>query len=58
MTDSFSTDALDEQEIRRHVHRRLELLREAGTYVAIVGFLAIIGWATGGGWRVQWLALI
>jgi hypothetical protein len=28
------------------------------TYVVVVGCVALIDWATGGGWWVQWVALI
>lgn len=48
----------EELEIRRHIHRRLELTREIGTYVIVVGVLALIDWATGGDWWAQWIAII
>ncbi len=51
-------DAHDEREIRRRIRRRLQLTREIGTYVLVVGLLTLIDWATGGGWWVQWVALI
>jgi fatty acid desaturase len=44
--------------IRQRVRRRLAAGREAVTYVVVVGCLALIDWATGGGWWVQWVALI
>jgi fatty acid desaturase len=43
---------------RRRVRVRLNFYRNVAYYVAIVGVLAIIDWATGGGWWVQWLAAI
>jgi hypothetical protein len=44
--------------IRRRVRRRLEFFRHCVTYVFIVGGLALLDWATGGGWWVQWVAVI
>jgi hypothetical protein len=44
--------------VRRRVHRRLEFYRHAAFYVFVVGGLALIDWASGGGWWVQWLAII
>ena len=43
---------------RRRVRRRLNFFRNVAYYVVIVGGLALIDWATGGGWWVQWLAII
>jgi len=31
------------------------LLQEPGLFVVIVGTLALLDWATGGGWWVQWV---
>jgi hypothetical protein len=42
--------------IRRRVRRRLEFYRNATFFAAVVGGLALLDWATGGGWWVQWLA--
>ena len=44
--------------VRRKVRRRLDFLRQVAYFVAIVGGLALIDWATGGGWWVQWVAVI
>jgi len=44
--------------VRRRVRRRLNLYRHVVTYVFIVGGLALLDWATGGGWWVQWVAAI
>ena len=41
---------------RRRVRARLGFYRGLATSVAIVGGLALLDWATGGGWWVQWLA--
>ena len=48
----------EEREIRQRVRRRLQVTREVLTYVVVVGFLALLDWATGGGWWVQWVAII
>ena len=47
-----------ETQIRRRVRRRLGFYRDATFFVVIVGALALIDWATGGGWWVQWVAII
>jgi fatty acid desaturase len=44
--------------VRRSVRRRLRFLRHAFTFVAVTGFCALLDWLTGGGFWVQWLALI
>jgi hypothetical protein len=44
--------------VRRRVRRRLDLYRHMVTYAAVVGVFALLDWATGGGWWVQWLAII
>jgi hypothetical protein len=44
--------------VRRRVRRKLDLYRHIATYVLVVGTLALLDWATGGGWWVQWLAVI
>lgn len=54
-------DEIDQHQvsrIRQRIRRRLEAMREVVTYVAVLGCLALIDWATGGGWWVQWVALI
>jgi len=47
-----------EVHIRRRVRRKLKFYRDATTFVVIVGALALIDWATEGGWWVQWVAII
>ena len=44
--------------VRRRVRARLRFLRHAVTFVAITTFLFLIDWSTGGGYWVQWVALI
>jgi hypothetical protein len=48
----------DVRGIRRRVRRRLRALRHIATFVFVVGGLALLDWATGGGFWVQWLAAI
>ena len=47
-----------EVRVRRRVRRKLKFYRDAMTFVVIVGALALIDWATEGGWWVQWVAII
>ena len=52
-------DGSDEyRRIRRRVRRRLDFYRHAATFALIVGGLAFLDWITGGGWWVQWVAII
>ena len=44
--------------VRRRVRQRLDFYRHVATYAIIVGGLALLDWATGGGWWVQWVAII
>ncbi len=44
--------------VRRRVRARLRFLRHAVTFAAITTFLFLIDWSTGGGFWVQWVALI
>ena len=46
------------REARRRVRRRLRFLRHGFTFVAANAFFFVIDWATGGGFWVQWVALI
>jgi hypothetical protein len=46
------------REVRRRVRRRLRFLRHAFTFLLINSFLFLLDWATGGGFWVQWVALI
>jgi len=43
---------------RRRVRDQLNFFRHLTYFVVIVGALALIDWATGGGWWVQWVAAI
>jgi len=47
-----------EVHVRRRVRRKLRFYRDVTTFVVIVGALALIDWATPGGWWVQWVAII
>jgi len=57
-------DALDSdgdaeyRRIRRKVRRRLNFFRNTALFVFIVGGLALLDGITGGGWWVQWVAII
>jgi hypothetical protein len=55
--DSSDDDA-DIRAVRRRVRKRLDFYRHFVTYATVVGGLALLDWATGGGWWVQWLAII
>jgi hypothetical protein len=47
-----------EAQVRRRVRRKLRFYRDVTSFVVVVGALALIDWATGGGWWVQWVAII
>jgi hypothetical protein len=47
-----------EAQVRRRVRRKLRFYRDVTSFVVVVGALALIDWATGGGWWVQWVASI
>jgi hypothetical protein len=47
-----------EARVRRRVRRKLKFYRNVTFFVVIVGGLALIDLATGGGWWVQWVAVI
>jgi fatty acid desaturase len=51
-------DGVEEKRVRRRVRRRLDFYRNLTFFVVIVGALALIDFATGGGWWVQWVAAI
>lgn len=55
--DSWEDDA-ELRQIRRRVRQRLDFYRHLATYALVVGGLALLDWATGGGWWVQWVAII
>jgi len=44
--------------VRRKVRRRMAFFRMLLTFAWVLALLALIDWATGGGWWVQWAALI
>jgi len=44
--------------VRRRVRARLDFIRNLATYLIVVGVLAALDGLTGGGWWVQWVALI
>lgn len=44
--------------IRRKVRKRMAFFRMLLTFAWVLAFLALVDWATGGGWWVQWAALI
>ena len=47
-----------EVHVRRRVRRKLKFYRDVMTFIVVVGALALIDWATEGGWWVQWVAII
>ncbi len=51
-------DDADDMRVRRRVRRKLNFYRNVMFFVVIVGALALIDLATGGGWWVQWVAII
>jgi hypothetical protein len=54
----WNEDDPELRQVRRRVRQRLEFFRQLAYFVVIVGGLALIDGATGGGWWVQWLAII
>jgi hypothetical protein len=56
-SDEWDDDA-EVRQIRRRVRQRLDFLKNLCFFAVIVGGLALLDWATGGGWWVQWLAII
>lgn len=47
---------LTERRVRRRVRQRLDFFRHVATFAIVVGGLALLDWATGAGWWVQWVA--
>jgi hypothetical protein len=45
-----------EARVRRRVRRKLNFYRDVTFFVVVVGALALIDMASGGGWWVQWVA--
>ena len=56
--DMERLDRDDYREVRRRVRARLRFLRHAFTYLAVNTALFLFDWSTGGGYWVQWVALI
>ncbi len=44
--------------IRWRVRRRMQFFRMVFTFACVLAVLGAIDWATGGGWWIQWLALV
>ena len=55
--DDWDEDA-EVRAVRQRVRQRLGFIRGLAFYVLITGGLALLDWATGGGWWVQWVAII
>ncbi|MEX0750112.1 MAG: 2TM domain-containing protein [Dehalococcoidia bacterium] len=55
--DEWDDDA-EVRAVRRRVRQRLDFLKNLAFFGLIVGGLALLDWATGGGWWVQWVAII
>ncbi len=51
-------DDAEVRRVRRRVRQRLDFIKNVGFFVMITGALALLDWATGGGWWVQWVAII
>ena len=51
-------DDADVRDVRHRVRQKLHFYRSLAFFVVIVGILALLDWATGGGWWVQWVAAI
>ena len=51
-------DDAEMRRVRRRVRRRLDFIKNVAFFVMITGGLALLDWATGGGWWVQWVAII
>jgi hypothetical protein len=47
-----------EVHVRRRIRRKLRFYRDVTFFVVVVGALALIDLGTGGGWWVQWVAII
>ena len=58
----FHSDEWDDdtelRPVRRRVRQRLDFLKNLAFFAIITGGLALLDWATGGGWWVQWVAII
>jgi hypothetical protein len=56
--DDWGSDDTDVRRIRRRVRQRLDFYKNFMFFALVVGGLALLDWATGGGWWVQWVAII
>jgi hypothetical protein len=56
--DDWGDDDDDVRRIRRRVRQKLDFYKNVAFFAVIVGGLAAIDAATGGGWWVQWVAII
>jgi hypothetical protein len=57
-SDDWGDDDADVRRIRRRVRQRLDFYKNLAIFAVIVGGLALIDGLTGGGWWVQWVAVI
>jgi hypothetical protein len=51
-------DDAELRQVRRRVRQRLDFIKNIAFFVIITGGLTLLDWATGGGWWVQWVAII
>jgi hypothetical protein len=58
LSDMETIEYDDYRAVRRTVRARLRFFRHAFTFVAVNLFFFLIDWSTGGGFWVQWVALI
>lgn len=56
--DMMESESDDYWDARRKVRGRLRFFRHAFIYVALNSLFFLLDWSTGGGWWVQWVALI
>jgi hypothetical protein len=56
--DDWGDDDADVRRIRRRVRHRLDFYKNFVFFAVITGALALLDWATGGDFWVQWLAII
>jgi hypothetical protein len=58
MIDMEQDRSADYWTVRRRVRRQLRFVRHLFIFLIVTSFLFLIDWATGGGFWVQWVALI
>ncbi len=56
--DDWGSDDDDIRRIRRRVRRKLDFYKNFVFFVVITGAFAFLDGVTGGGWWVQWMAII